>query len=354
MVRLQHSITTRFFMLGATTMALLLAGCGSQPTSSDRTQVACIPVFAVPATTTIPVETMAVPAPTEAVQIANRGESVTSLGAFSLVESATVTAAADIEFIYPLELGAYAPSGQSSVPQWVEDSLSKKQLRSLLNEDVCAKRALTSTPENLNALGALKKLRAELSLHDSNTKDIAPKLLYTRPTLTARGDLISTDQGILITGLSQDFLPPQPRGNSIRPSMGAGSDVNITGLFVPAEAALPLMLQTAGGDGRPSLIPAVGVIELQDEVTRPVRRKPGVGVKEQTLLYQGRSGKRVLFSYRELTGGTEAEPRVIPFVHDLSKGSLVTYRGAQFDIVEATPYQIRYRLYSSFTAYPHF
>ena len=353
MVRLQHAITTRFFVLGAT-MALLLAGCGSQPPSSDRTQVACIPVFAVPATTTIPVETMAVPAPTEAVQIANRGESVTSLGAFSLVNSATVTAAADIEFVYPVELGAYAPSGQSSVPQWIEDSLSRKQLRSLLNEDVCAKRALTSSPENLNALGALKTLRAELSVHDSNPKENAPKLLHTRPTLTARGDLISTDQGILITGLNQDFLPPQPRGNGIRPSVGAGSDVNIIGLFMPAEPALPLMLQTAGGDGRTSLIPAVGVVQLKDEVTRPVRRKPGVGVKEQTLLYQGRSGNRVLFSYRELTGGTDAEPRVIPFVHDLSQGNLVTYRGSQFDIVEATPYQIRYRLYSSFTAYPHF
>jgi len=66
------------------------------------------------------------------------------------------------------------------------------------------------------------------------------------------------------------------------------------------------------------------------------------------LIYSGRTGDWVTFIYRE-TSGDPARPPISQEVRfDLTKGPMVEFKGARFEILEVTAERLTYRLISSF------
>lgn len=340
-----------FFLRPVMVMLVLigLSGCAGQQRDSSQTTYVCVPQFALPANTTVPVQELDVPAPSQSIIVANAGEVMISHGAYSLVNTARVVSDDDLSFMYPTILGFTSPRGQETLPEWVDDALSRRQLRALESAGDCGHRTIAASTDNITALAALDDVVAALP----SSKQSAFGLLQTRPGLAARGDLIETEQGTFVTGLRDRFLPLTRKGEW-QPWPGlAQTPLALTGLFVPTNASLPLLLQL-DDRGNSMLVPAYGSVSFKDSVQRPVRREPLPGMLEQTLVYQGLEGSRAIFSYRRRAAGSDGSEVVQRFAHDVNRGSLVTYRGTQFEIIEATPRQIRYRLFSSFTSLPAF
>ena len=69
----------------------------------------------------------------------------------------------------------------------------------------------------------------------------------------------------------------------------------------------------------------------------------------QELIYNGRSGDAVNFLYREITGaGIMRTPFTQNITYDLSLGAEIGFKGARFEVIEATNREITYRVLRSF------
>lgn len=68
----------------------------------------------------------------------------------------------------------------------------------------------------------------------------------------------------------------------------------------------------------------------------------------QSIEYNGRSGNEVNFTYREFTNSMARSAFTTDFKVDLSEGNRVTYKGAEFEIVDAGNNKIDYKVISYF------
>lgn len=69
---------------------------------------------------------------------------------------------------------------------------------------------------------------------------------------------------------------------------------------------------------------------------------------ERRILYSGRTGDRLLLSYREFREGLARPAFTQDVVFDLSKGREIGFRGARFEIINASNTSVRYRLLRAF------
>lgn len=69
------------------------------------------------------------------------------------------------------------------------------------------------------------------------------------------------------------------------------------------------------------------------------------------LLYGGRSGNQLLISYREFKDDLARPAFSQEVSFDLSQGREIGYRGARFEVLDATNTKIRYRLIQTFAEF---
>lgn len=70
----------------------------------------------------------------------------------------------------------------------------------------------------------------------------------------------------------------------------------------------------------------------------------------QTLIYTGRVGDRLRISYREYANDTARPAFSNEVEYDLSSSNIISYRGAQIEVVDADNMQITYRVLKGFSA----
>ncbi len=70
---------------------------------------------------------------------------------------------------------------------------------------------------------------------------------------------------------------------------------------------------------------------------------------QQTLLYNGKIGNRITLAYREFTNNLARPAFSNNVEYDLSESSVVGYKGARLEIIEATNTEITYRILSGFS-----
>ncbi len=69
---------------------------------------------------------------------------------------------------------------------------------------------------------------------------------------------------------------------------------------------------------------------------------------QQTLLYSGRIGNRIRFSYREFSDGLARSSFTNDAEYDLSESRQIGYRGALIEVLDANNMRIRYRVLRNF------
>jgi len=69
---------------------------------------------------------------------------------------------------------------------------------------------------------------------------------------------------------------------------------------------------------------------------------------QATLIYSGRVGNKISFSYREFSDGLARSAFTNTAEYDLSDSNMIFYKGAQIEVLEATNQFIRYRLLKNF------
>ncbi len=69
---------------------------------------------------------------------------------------------------------------------------------------------------------------------------------------------------------------------------------------------------------------------------------------QQTIEYSGKSGDILKFIYSEFTAGFARQAFTREFTADLSEGNIGAYKGALFEILEATNSQIKYKIIRHF------
>lgn len=71
---------------------------------------------------------------------------------------------------------------------------------------------------------------------------------------------------------------------------------------------------------------------------------------QQTLLYNGKVGNKVNIGYREFSGSLARPAFNNSVEYDLSESSVIGYKGAQLEILEATNQHIKYKVLRNFNA----
>lgn len=69
---------------------------------------------------------------------------------------------------------------------------------------------------------------------------------------------------------------------------------------------------------------------------------------QQTLIYTGKVGDKIRFSYREFKGGIARDAFTVDVEYDLSESATVGYKGALIEIIEATNQQLTYKVIKHF------
>ena len=69
---------------------------------------------------------------------------------------------------------------------------------------------------------------------------------------------------------------------------------------------------------------------------------------QQTLLYSGKVGDKINFGYREFSGNVARPAFNNDVEYDLSTSSIIGYKGARIEVLEATNEFIRYKVFSNF------
>lgn len=69
---------------------------------------------------------------------------------------------------------------------------------------------------------------------------------------------------------------------------------------------------------------------------------------QQTLIYSGRVGDRIRISYREFSGNMARSAFTNEAEYDLTKSSIIAYKGARIEVLDADNEKIRYRVLANF------
>lgn len=69
---------------------------------------------------------------------------------------------------------------------------------------------------------------------------------------------------------------------------------------------------------------------------------------QQTLIYTGKVGDKIRFSYREFKGEMARDAFTVDVEYDLSESTTVGYKGALIEIIEATNQQLTYKVIKHF------
>ena len=70
----------------------------------------------------------------------------------------------------------------------------------------------------------------------------------------------------------------------------------------------------------------------------------------QQLIYNGKSGDNLKFLYREFSNSYARAPFSQEIQYDLKESSIIGFKGARIDVIEATNRQIKYRVLANFPA----
>jgi hypothetical protein len=104
--------------------------------------------------------------------------------------------------------------------------------------------------------------------------------------------------------------------------------------------------------GRPSVIVSTFSSRVYAENSHPFQRIKTVvqdqGSFQQTLLYSGRVGNKISFSYREFSNQSARTAFTNSAEYDLSESKIIGYKGAQIEVIEATNQTISYRVIRNF------
>ena len=86
--------------------------------------------------------------------------------------------------------------------------------------------------------------------------------------------------------------------------------------------------------------------ESQFELTKkPLLTKDSF---QQTLIYSGKVGNKINISYREFSGNIARPAFNNDVEYDLSESSIIGYKGAKIEVLEATNQHIKYRVLRNF------
>jgi hypothetical protein len=69
---------------------------------------------------------------------------------------------------------------------------------------------------------------------------------------------------------------------------------------------------------------------------------------QMTLLYSGKVGNKITLSYREFSGDVSRPAFTNAVEYDMNESKVVSYKGAQIEVVDATNQMIRYRVLKNF------
>jgi hypothetical protein len=69
---------------------------------------------------------------------------------------------------------------------------------------------------------------------------------------------------------------------------------------------------------------------------------------QQTLIYSGRIGSRIKFGYREFSNNLARPAFSNDVEYDLLESSIIGYKGAQIEVIEATNQHIKYKVLQNF------
>ncbi|EDL70473.1 putative lipoprotein [Vibrio campbellii] len=85
----------------------------------------------------------------------------------------------------------------------------------------------------------------------------------------------------------------------------------------------------------------------------PVSIKPrtveGADSQFKEMIYTGKHGSKVNFMYREFTNNMIRGAFTVPVEYDLTEGKVISYKGAEFEIIEATNRHLKYIVRKHFT-----
>lgn len=68
----------------------------------------------------------------------------------------------------------------------------------------------------------------------------------------------------------------------------------------------------------------------------------------QELIYTGKVGDKIRFTYREYQNGMARQAFNINVEYDLSESNLISYKGATIEIISATNQRIEYKVLKHF------
>ncbi|UTT86887.1 hypothetical protein LZI70_15815 [Vibrio pelagius] len=72
---------------------------------------------------------------------------------------------------------------------------------------------------------------------------------------------------------------------------------------------------------------------------------------QQTLIYTGKIGDRIRFTYREFSGNTVRMPFTTDVEYDLNESNVISYQGATIEVLEANNRSITYKVINNFRNY---
>lgn len=72
---------------------------------------------------------------------------------------------------------------------------------------------------------------------------------------------------------------------------------------------------------------------------------------QQELIYNGKSGNSIKFLYREISKKIMRQPFSQEVLYDLSEGNIIGFKGARIEIIEATNFNLKYKVIKSFPEY---
>ena len=129
------------------------------------------------------------------------------------------------------------------------------------------------------------------------------------------------------------------------PKSGYGAGiVNVFG------TPIPLKPYVDGSTGQLCCLDLFGISYCSDEV-KPKVVKINVYTADsfmQELIYTGKVGQKIRFTYREFQNGTARQAFNIDVEYDLNESNLISYKGATIEIISATNQKIEYKVLKHF------
>lgn len=134
---------------------------------------------------------------------------------------------------------------------------------------------------------------------------------------------------------------------------GGGSDAGSIGKAALADPWQAVMTYKEGSRiCVVTVFNALSCVDSQDftEKLKPVLTDDSF---QQTLIYSGKVGQKINIGYREFSNNIARPAFNNDVEYDLSESSIIGYKGAQLEIIEATNQYIKYRVITNFNKAVH-